>query len=57
MQQHLRNDASAVADDATLSQDSIFPFNIPNIAGKDINMGDMFAGKYKLMLIVNVASK
>lgn len=63
MPQHLRSDAAAAAgasaDYATLSQreDSIFPFNIPDISGKDINVGDTFSGKYKLLLVVNVASK
>jgi glutathione peroxidase len=37
--------------------DSIFKFNLPNSDGQSVNMGEMFAGKYKLLLIANVASK
>lgn len=43
----------------TLSEgeDSIFQFSLPGVNGEDVNMGEEFAGKYKVMLIVNVASK
>lgn len=54
-QQNLRS----AEGDTSLSEgeDSIFQFDLTNIDGKDINIGDTFKGKYKLMLIVNVASK
>lgn len=41
----------------SIGEDSIFQFDIPNNDGKYVNIGDTFAGKFKLMLIVNVASK
>mmetsp|Transcript_2574 Transcript_2574/g.4685 ORF Transcript_2574/g.4685 Transcript_2574/m.4685 type:complete len:133 (+) Transcript_2574:198-596(+) len=41
----------------SVAEDSIFQFDIPNSDGKYVNIGDTFAGKFKLMLIVNVASK
>jgi glutathione peroxidase len=55
--QHLRS-ADGVGDgDGDGGEDSIFQFDIPNIDGEYVNIGDTFGGKYKLLLIVNVASK
>jgi glutathione peroxidase len=57
--QNLRSSAATGSSATSLSEgeNSIFQFDLPNVAGRDVNMGDMFAGKFKLMLIVNVASK
>ena len=54
-----KNLRSVSPPDMTLSEgeDSIFQFDIPNIDGENVNIGETFGGKYKVMLIVNVASK
>lgn len=37
--------------------DGIFKFNVKDIEGNLLSIGDTFRSKFKLMLIVNVASK
>lgn len=56
--QNLRTVDGGVGDvPLSVGEDSIFQFDIPNSDGKYVNIGETFAGKFKLMLIVNVASK
>lgn len=44
--------------DETLSnKQNIFQFNAVDIDGREINIGEQFYSKFKLLLIVNVASK
>lgn len=53
---HLRNPVLREMEEEALKQ-NVFRFDVLDIEGNEINLGESFAGKFKVMLIVNVASE